>query len=319
MSYQPAAMKLAALCLVLTAGCAISPTPIGDEAQDSSATQYVNIEDFGSIDQGAWFDAIGKLNSEFAALCPTTFCTTGGYASYTPLTFYCSVSSKQGSVKDCAWTFAAANAAVDANTAAIAFDVPTFQCHIHPKTTATKLVAQLQGSTDALHEVLPGTTSIYDTLAACFADPIGATPIAAATSATPTYVDANDYYTTAANRAKWTASYAELQSGFDNVCGDTFCSSDYADLWSMQLACAVTKSTGNIKGCTWAFAGSFTTVAATGELALTSKSWQCPVAVKGTISEMIAALTSTTDTDDGVHRVLPGGTDAYDSIAGCLP
>ena len=103
------------------------------------------------------------------------------------------------------------------------------------------------------------------------------------------------------------------------VCGDTFCSSDYSDLQSMQLACAITKSTGNVKGCTWAFAGSFTTVATSGELALTSKAWQCPVAVKGTIAQLIAAETSTTDTDDGVHRVLPGGIDAYDSISGCLP
>jgi hypothetical protein len=314
-------MKRVAICLVLAAitGCAISPETSNENTQDSSATQYVNIEDLATIDQGAWFDAIAKLNSEFAALCPSTFCTSGAYTTYTPLTFYCAVSSKEGSVKDCAWTFAATNAAVDATTAAIQFDVPTFQCHIHPKTTATKLVALLESSSDAIHEVLPSTTSIADSLAACFANPIGATPITATTSAAPTYVDAVDYYTTTANRAKWSAAYAELQSGFDNVCGDTFCSSDYADLWSMQLACAVTKSTGNIKGCTWAFAGSFTTVATSGELALTSRSWQCPVAVKGTVSQMISALTSTTDTNDGVHRLLPGGTDAYDSIAGCLP
>src|SRR6185312_16038732 len=103
------------------------------------------------------------------------------------------------------------------------------------------------------------------------------------------------------------------------VCGDTFCSSDYNDLWSMQLECAITKSTGNIKGCTWAFAGSFTTVATSGALELTSQSWQCPLAAKGTISQLITALTSTTDTNDGVHRVLPGGAIAYDSISGCLP
>ena len=138
----------------------------GEDTQ-ASATQYVNITDFSSIDQGAWFDAIGKLNGEFAA----------AYAGYTPLTFYCSVSSKEGSVKDCAWTFAASNAGVDPTSAALAFDVPTFQCHIHPKTTATKLVALLESSSDAIHETLPGTTSIADALAGCFADPIGATPV----------------------------------------------------------------------------------------------------------------------------------------------
>jgi hypothetical protein len=291
---------------VMLAGCVV--TGPAEDVQESS-TQYVNITDLASVDQGAWFDAVGKLNTELVA--------TG--APYTPLTFYCSVSSKAGSVKDCAWTLAASQFAVDPTTAAIELDVPTFQCHIHPKTTATKLVALLESSSDALHEPLPGTTSIFDSLAACFANPIGATPINTTTSATPTYVDASAYYATAANQAKWTASYAELAAGFDFVCGDTFCSSDYSDLQSMQLACAITRSTGNIKGCTWAFAGSFTTVATSGELALTSKSWQCPVAVKGTLAQLIAAETSTTDPNDGVHRVLPGGVDAYDSIAGCLP
>jgi len=301
-------VKHLVICLMLVAGCAVGPESAEDTQQ--SATQYVDIADFGSIDQGAWFDARDKLNAEFAALGQP----------YTPLSVFCSVSSKLGSVKDCAWTFASSQAAVDANTAAIAFDVPTFQCHFHPKTTAKNLVTLLESSSDALHEPLPGmTSSIYDSLAACFADPIGATSIDVATSATPTYVDASAYYATAANQAKWTAAYAELKSGFDNVCGDTFCSSDYSDLWSMQLACAITKSTGNVKGCTWAFAGSFATVAASGELEITSQSWQCPLAVKGTISQMIAALTSTTDTNDGVHRVLPGGAIAYDSIAGCLP
>lgn len=70
----------------------------------------------------------------------------------------------------------------------------------------------------------------------------------------------------------------------------------------MQLACAITKSSGNIKRCTWAFAGSFTTVATSGELALTSKSWQCPVAVKGTLGQLIAAETSMTDACRDVIR-----------------
>ena len=49
------------------------------------------------------------------------------------------------------------------------------------------------------------------------------------------------------------------------------------------------------------------------------RSWQCPLAVTGTIAQMIAALTLTTDTDDGVHRVLPGAAIAYDSISGRPP
>jgi hypothetical protein len=305
-------------CLVLfTAGCAaITDT---EDTQDSSATTYVNIVDFGSTDQGAWSDLGQKLNSEFVALCGDTFCE-GDYSNYTPLSFYCSVSSKEGSVKDCAWTFAASQFGVDANTAAISFDVPAFQCHVHPKTTAAKLIAILEPSADAIHEALPGTTSIYDSLADCFAHPIGSTPITATTSPTPTYVDASVYYTTPANQAKWTTSIAELKDGFDYVCGDTFCSGDFNDLWSMQVSCAITKSTGNVKACQWSFAGSQFAMAKTGVLTPIWQSWKCPVAVKGTLSQLIAVLAPVaTDPEDYVNRPLPGGTDAYDSIGACLP
>lgn len=290
-------------------GCAVSPGGGAglDETEQAASTAYVNIMDFGATDQGAYYDLVQTLDAEYAALD----------ATHTPLTFYCSVSSKEGSVKDCAWTFAASQFGVDGKTAAIAFDVPTFQCHIHPKTTAPKLLALLEGSSDALHEVLPGTTSIYDALADCFAHPIGATPLPAPSAAT-TYVDASAYYATAANQAKWTAARATLVAGFDDVCGDTFCSGDFTDLASLQIACAVTKSSGNVKGCAWSFAGSYTTIASSGDLALVSRAWTCPVAVSGTLAQLIAALTATS-TDDGVHRVLPGGMDAYDQIAACLP
>src|SRR6185437_11889884 len=74
-------VKLLVVTLMLVGACAIDDTA---EYVQESATQYVDIADFASIDQGAWFDAIAKLNREFAALGQP----------YTPLTFFCSVSSK---------------------------------------------------------------------------------------------------------------------------------------------------------------------------------------------------------------------------------
>jgi hypothetical protein len=300
--------RFAYLACVSVAACATTgDDPAAADEQDSSTTQYVNIMDFASTDQGAWYDLVGKLNGEFA---------TSGAHGITPLTFYCAVSSKLGSVKDCAWTFTAAQTAVDGKTAALQADAVTYQCHVHPKTTAVKLIALLQSSTDAIHATLPGTTgSIADALPDCFAHPIGGTPLTAATG--PTYVEASDYYTSLANKQKWGASYAALELGFDNICGDTFCSGDFSDLQSLDFSCAITKSSGNVKSCAWTFGGSYTTVAKTGELALATKTWTCPVAVTGTIAQLIGVLTST-NTEDGVHRPLPGGTAAYDSIAGCV-
>jgi hypothetical protein len=151
----------------------------------------------------------------------------------------------------------------------------------------------------------------------CFTHPIGDTPITATSSATPTYVEAADYYTTAANQAKWSSTYAALKLGFDNVCGDTFCGSDYSDLQSLELACSITRSSGNVKSCAWAFGGSYTLVKATGALDLTSRTWTCPVAVHGTLSQLISTVTAP-GTVDPIQRPLPGGTSAYDSIAGCV-
>jgi hypothetical protein len=110
-----------------------------------------------------------------------------------------------------------------------------------------------------------------------------------------------------------------LHQGFDQVCGDTFCGSDYSDVQALDLGCAVTKSTGNVKNCVWNFGGSYTTVKTNGDLDLVSKTWSCPVAVHGTIGQMVSVLTSTTDPEtNAIQRTLPGGVSAYDSIAGCV-
>jgi hypothetical protein len=299
--------RLACCAVVVVAGCAV--TGPGDEPgveQAASSTQYVDILDFQHTDQGAWYDLVGKLNTEFSA---------EHGASITPLRLFCSVTSKLGSVKDCAWTFAAAQHAVDGTTAAYDVDAVTYRCHFHPKTTATKLVATLSASANALHESLPGMTSIADALPDCFANPEGGTPLAA--GAGTTYVDADAYYTSAAYAQKWTDAKAALVLGFNNVCGDTFCGSDYSDLQSLDLGCSVTRSSGNVKACDWSFGGSFATVATTGLLDVTARTWTCPVAVKGTLSQVITTLTAT-GTDDPIQRALPGGTSAYDSIAGCV-
>jgi hypothetical protein len=80
----------------------------------------------------------------------------------------------------------------------------------------------------------------------------------------------------------WAAGIVNLRTGFDTV--------------------SVTRSSGSLMNCIWNFGGSYTTIAKSGDLAVVSETWRCPVA----------------DTGDAIRRPLPGGTSAYDSIAACV-
>jgi hypothetical protein len=297
----------------------------GDEGADSIeqdvTTSYVDIMDFSTTDQGHWYDLIHSLNDQFNAECGDTFCE-GDWSNLVPLTFSCSVTSKAGSVRDCAWTFAAAQVDVDPRNAAILVDAPTFQCHIKAKTTAKKLIETLTNATDKLHAPLPGAPSINEQLSDCFNHPLNATPGTLSTTGALSYVSANDYYSTAANIDRWYASKAALVAGFDRVCGDTFCSGDFGDLQAMDFTCSVTKSTGNIKSCAWTFGGSWHLVPEHGGLLdLHSQTFRCNVPVKGTLKQLIDVLAAPYQfADEVVRRPLPGTTaTAYDALLGCLP
>ncbi|HUS30673.1 MAG TPA: hypothetical protein VMZ53_19320 [Kofleriaceae bacterium] len=294
----------------------------GDQTEQESTTTYVDILDFSQTDQSQWYDLIHNLNHQFDAVCGDTFCE-GEYSNIQPLTFSCSVSSKAGSVKDCAWTFAAAQVDVDPRTAAIVVDAPTFQCHFQMKTTAKRLVGILAGA-DPLHAALPGapaaTPSIYDQLSACFQHPIGQTPGTFAETGSLSYVSARDYYTSSAGIERWAAGKAALKDGFDRVCGDTFCSGDFGDLQAMDFTCAITKSTGNVKSCMWTFGGSWHLVAEHGGAQqITQSTFKCPVLMKGTLSKFLDVLLAP-GTDQPINRPLPGmTTSAYEALLGCLP
>lgn len=286
-----------------------------DGEQDGSTT-YVDILDFAKTDQGRWYDVIRHLNTKFDDLCHDGSCG-GPYATLRPLTFGCSVSTKLGSVHECVWTFATSNLEVDTRNAHVLADVPLFQCHITANIYAAKLVPILEGD-DPLHAALPNAEPIMKQLSVCFMNPIGMNPGELAHLGTESYVSATDYYTTAANQQKWVAAKAALVRGFDNVCGDTFCSSDFNDLQALDLECSITKSSGNVKTCTWVFAGSFHTVPArSGALQTTTKTWKCDVPVKGTFSQLISTLTAA-GTTEAIRRPLPGTTaTAYDALLDC--
>lgn len=310
-------MKTVLASLLALSACATGgDDPFAADEQEAGSTTYVDILDFSKIDQGRWYDTIRHLDTKFVELCSDGSCG-GPYETLTPLTFGCSVSSKLGRLHECVWTFATSNLQVDTRNARVLADVPMFQCHITSNIYVNKLVPLLEGD-DPLRVVLPGSESIMKQLSVCFDNPIGMNPGELAKLGTESYVSATDYYTTAANQQKWTAAKAALVHGFDNVCGDTFCSSDFGDLQALDFECSITKSTGNVKSCTWAFAGSYHVVPEkSGALQTTTRAWKCDVPVKGTLSQLISTLTAV-GTTDAIRRPLPGTTKtAYDALLDC--
>jgi hypothetical protein len=308
-----------ALPLLLAAGCAVTSdsTDTGDE-QDVT-TRYVHLSELDGLDYDKWLDVRAKLRTEFDEICGDSFCE-GEYANYVPLSFDCGVSSVRGNIRDCAWTFAASLTGVDANTAAIGVDAPTFECHFTPSTTGFALVDTLFAADNALHAPLPGLAgSIYEELGACFDNPLHGTPLTVAGSPTPTYVDAETYYTTYPNQATWRRAEAALVADFDRLCGDTFCGGDFGDLRVTDVVCAVTRSTGNVRGCQWVVSGSYSLVTSRGMLNETSRSFACPFTMSGTLYRLIQTLNGA-GTEDPIFRPLPGTTaTAYDALLECLP
>jgi len=297
-----------------------------ETTEQGVSTTYVDILDFEKTDQDQWYDAIHALNAQFNDECGDTYCE-GDWSNIVPLTFGCSVSSKAGSVKDCVWTFAAAHGEVDAKNAAIVVDAPVFKCSIKMKTTAVKLAKLLSTADDKLRVTLPGApagaTTIGEQLSDCFDHPLDYTPGTFSTTGTDKYVSARDYYTSSAGMDRWYAAKKALVAGFDRVCGDTFCGSDFGDLQAMDFTCAVTKSSGNVKTCTWTFGGSYhVTPEHGGLLDVTAKTFKCKVDVDGSLSKLIDTLVAPTipGQPDAIRRPLPGfTTSAYDAIAACLP
>jgi hypothetical protein len=314
-------IAISILSTLIAGGCATSGDDgLGDGDEQGASTQYVHITDFAGIDGGAWYDLARKLNHEFDQVCGDSFCE-GEYTNIVPLTFTCSVSSIRGSVRDCTWTFAAADSGVDSATARIAVDAPRYECHVKPKTTAATLLATLAGADEAISTTLPGLdVSLYDVVGECLEQPIGQTPLDVGYTVPPTYVSADSYYTSFPNQQKWRDAQAAVVAGFDNICGDTFCGGDFGDLQAMKLECAITKSTGKVKRCAWVFSGSYTQISSSGMLVPTTGSWSCPItSIQGTLSQLITVWTASSSTS-AIDRPLPGTTaTAYDALLDCLP
>jgi hypothetical protein len=118
-------------------------------------------------------------------------------------------------------------------------------------------------------------------------------------------------------REAYVAFGRRLGERFDQVCGDTFCGGDYADLEPVRLACSATEKTAKMRECLWTFGGSYVAVnGATGALDVTATTFACrfPVGVKA--STFLATMTASADP---LFEPIPGrDATVYDALLDCL-
>jgi len=304
---------LLGVALVL-AGCSSASENVGTEEDDLSSprTQYVDIAQFlKDADYEAWIAVRRGLERGFDDICGDTFCG-GDYSNIYSLGFSCSVSSKMGKVRECAWTFAASQEQVDARTGAVASSVAFFDCRVKPTGTAKGLVAAF--GADPLDAKLPGMGSIYDTLGDCFEKPLGASPLPAPTSGA--FVDAADTLEGADIDAYY-AMTAALRAELDQLCGDTFCEGEHSNYQPLRFLCSQ-GADKKIGTCTWVFAASDTSLLASGAHRITRHPFVCAIPVKGTMRELTTALAPGGSTRL-FERKLPGTNETLnDALGRCL-
>ena len=145
---------------------------------------------------------------------------------------------------------------------------------------------------------------------------------AADTTATASYADVEEWANEQGDEAwqTWEGITATLKHDFDDICGDTYCGGDYANLEPLRLRCSLNTTTQVLKNCTYVFAGSYEVVnPTTGTIRVTAKTFSCHISVTGmALADFEKTLTDAGSTPP-LQRPLPGKTTSiYDALGGCL-
>jgi hypothetical protein len=131
------------------------------------------------------------------------------------------------------------------------------------------------------------------------------------------YLELADHQWEASSEAglAWQNTKRTLAKSFDDVCGDTFCEGEFADIVALRLACSVNANSDRVSRCGWSFAGANVSVGARGQLSAETTTKRCDFAVAATATELTTALGG----DDPLHAPLPKrSTSIYDALVGCL-
>lgn len=108
-----------------------------------------------------------------------------------------------------------------------------------------------------------------------------------------------------------------LAGRFKDICGDTFCGGDYADLAPTGLTCSASGDGATIKECLWAFGGSQAIVdGATGSVRVRATTFACTIPVRARATSFVTAMSASADP---LYEIIPGHDRAFvDGLYTCL-
>lgn len=289
-----------------------------EENDVSSKTSYVDLRDFLTKDPDIekWIDIRIELGREFDRICGDTFCG-GDFSNIYSLGFTCSVSSIQGRIRECVWTFAAGQEEVNGATGTIASTIPFYECRMRPTGTVRNFLPAFFNTDQRIDSELPGIDgSIYDQLGDCFDQPLGADPLPEPTDGP--FANATDNLDENEINA-WYPMVAAFNSTFDEVCGDTFCEGEYSNLQPLRFSCSMNTETHRLQSCAWVFAGSNVERNAKGFNVIDQARFVCSFPVDATPEELTSALDPNGNGEDVLHRPLPNSDSSiFDALADCL-
>lgn len=264
-----------------------------------------------------FYDLEAHLGSRFDARCADTLCE-GEYSNLRALQLRCSVRSASGEVHACRWVFIAGNVGVDAQRGDVQADNRQWSCPL-PLGSGVPVEAfhaALAGP-DALEVILPGATRSVGAAVGNCLQQAGPGRLLSA-GASPRFVDARNYPRPGQGQARFGAMEQALRHGFDNICGDTFCEGEYANLQAMQLGCSVHAASGRLHECVWTFAGSTASVdARSGKVQVDARGWACRLPLAP--DTPLGVLLDTLQGPEAIDARLPGThTTVYEGLTGCL-
>ena len=138
-------------------------------------------------------------------------------------------------------------------------------------------------------------------------------------SRAPAYRDLAETFSNDVDQTRWLELTRGLAHDFDQICGDTFCEGDFANLASLSFRCSVASRTGLIKSCLWLFAGSYETVtASSGNIRPVARFFPCAIPLQGSPGAVMDALLAPGGRGP-LWATLPGSqATIYDALGGCL-
>lgn len=309
-------LSIATLLIACGAHVGTEDETLGESSQDVRTTYGEFIDTLDVVDSNRWHDVRRALVKGFEDTCGDTFCE-GDFGNWRTVRLTCASTHKTKKMTGCAWVFADNIDYVSAATGSFATDARLFACPVVTGSNANDFLDALSSSPAPLRTTLPGTSkSFFENIADCFARGVGAahppTSSGSAFESLDARVAASVVVT---DDAMWRAAQAKLREGFNDVCGDTFCEGDYADIEALRISCAVDNDTDRLAGCQWTFAMADTHVTSRGKLAVTSETRTCAIPVNAKVTDFLTALA----VSDPLDAPLPGGAPAiYESLIDCL-